>query len=46
MKGQKLPPCLSINSSLPHDSRDGLVEDDMPDTAFEDAPDEEEEQHL
>ena len=36
--------CLSINSSLPLDSGDGMVEDDLPHIAFEDEPDEEEEQ--
>ena len=40
------PSCLSINSSLPHDSGDNLVEDDLPNIAIEDAPDEEVEQQL
>ncbi|KAK2727036.1 hypothetical protein QYM36_007777 [Artemia franciscana] len=47
LEGMFMPPsCLSINSSLLHDSGDGLVEDDLPDIAFEDALDEKEEQLL
>ncbi|KAK2721896.1 hypothetical protein QYM36_002460 [Artemia franciscana] len=41
-----VPSCLSISSLLSSDSRDGLVEDDLPVIAFEDATDEEEEQEL
>ncbi|KAK2722946.1 hypothetical protein QYM36_003216 [Artemia franciscana] len=41
-----LPSCLSINSSLPRDSGDGLVEDDLPDIAFEDTLDEKEKDQL
>ncbi|KAK2714604.1 hypothetical protein QYM36_008979 [Artemia franciscana] len=41
-----LPSCLSFNRSLPRDAGDGLVEDDLPKIAFEDAPDEEKKQQL
>ncbi|KAK2727679.1 hypothetical protein QYM36_008235 [Artemia franciscana] len=37
---------LGACCSLPHDSGDGMAEDDLPYIAFEDVPDEEEEQLL
>ena len=41
-----LPSCLSINSSLPCDRGDGLVDGDLPQIVFENSPNEEEEEQL